>query len=159
MTDRSMTEKENQQYIFGSIFLLANKLQFLGDKVTEEITLKQWFLLNIIMQMENKTPNYNDIAKAIGTSRQNVSKMLSVLNKKGMVELHASPSDQRAVYVSLTQKCFDYFSSKENAGNILLDKLFSDISATTIEQASIFLGSLLQNVEKCLEDENNVGGN
>jgi DNA-binding MarR family transcriptional regulator len=142
-----MTQREKQQFIFGSIFLLANKLQLLGDKVTQELTVKQWFLLNILQQMDNKSPNYNDIAKAFGTSRQNVSKMISVLHKKGMVELHPSETDQRAIYVTLTQRSFDYFSSKENAGNILLDKIFCGASMTEIEQTIILLSKLLRNSE------------
>lgn len=148
-----MTQRENQQFIFGCVFLLANKLQLLGDKVTQELTLKQWFLLNIIQQMDNKTPNYNDIAKAVGTSRQNVSKMISVLHKKGMVELNTSHTDHRAIYVSLTQKCFDYFSSKDNAGNILLDKLFSGATPEEIDQAAILFGKILQNAEISLKGE------
>lgn len=68
-----------------------------------------------------------EIAKVIGTSRQNVRKMISILENKGMVKLQPSKTDQRAVYVTLTQKCLDYFTSKENAGNMLLDTLFSGI--------------------------------
>lgn len=147
-----MTERENQQFIFGVIFLLANKLQLLGDKVTEEITLKQWFLLNILLQMDKQYPNYNDIAKAVGTSRQNVSKMISVLQKKGMVELKPSETDQRAIYVSLTGKSFEYFSSKDNAGNLLLDKLFNGFSPLETERAAFLLGKIHQNIEICLEE-------
>lgn len=150
-----MTERENQQFIFGCIFLLANKLQLLGDKVTQELTLKQWFLLNMMQQMDNKFPNYNDIAKVVGSSRQNVSKMISMLHKKGMVELHQSKTDQRAINVTLTQKCFDYFSSKENVGNILLDKLFSGTSLAQIEQTATLLGKMLQNTEICINEERN----
>lgn len=140
-------ERRNQQYIFGVIFLLANKLQLLGDKVTEEITLKQWYLLNILTQMDKKFPNYNDIAKVVGTTRQNVSKMVSVLEKKGMVELKPSETDQRAIYVSLTQKSFDYFSSKDYAGSIFLDKLFNGFSSVETEQLAFLLGRVFQNTE------------
>ena len=148
-----MTPRENQQFVFGSIFLLANKLQLLGDKVTDDITLKQWFLLNILQQMKNQSPNYNDIAEAVGTSRQNVSKMIAILEKKGMVQLGPSKADRRAVYVTLTPKTYDYFLSKENAGNQLLDRLYSGISRQEIEQAAILLGTMLRNVEICLKDE------
>jgi DNA-binding MarR family transcriptional regulator len=151
-----MTQRENQQFIFGSVFLLANKLQLLGDRVTQELTLKQWFLLIIIQQMDNKFPNYNDIAKAVGTSRQNVSKMIAVLHKKGMVELHQSMTDQRAIYVTLTQKCFDYFSSKENAGNMLLDMLFSGTSSAETEQTAMMMEKLLQNAETYIDAEENL---
>lgn len=147
-----MTERENQQFIFGAIFLLANKLQLLGDRVTGEITLKQWFLLNILSQMDEDFPNYNDIAKAVGTSRQNVTKMISALEKKGMVELKPSEIDQRAKYVKLTQKSLNYFASKDNSGNILLDKLFSDISSEETEQIVFLLSRILQNAERCIQE-------
>lgn len=151
--DANMTEKGNQQFIFGIIFLLANKLQLLGDKVTGEITLKQWFLLNILSQMEEEFPNYNDIAGAVGTSRQNVSKMISALNKKGMVELKPSETDQRAIYVTLTQKSLKYFESKDDAGNLLLDKLFAGFSTEETEQIAFLLGRILQNAEICLKED------
>lgn len=147
-----MTEREKQQFIFGIIFLLANKLQLLGDKVTGEITLKQWFLLNILTQMSEEFPNYNDIAGAVGTSRQNVSKMISALNKKGMVELKPSETDQRAIYVRLTQKTFEYFQSKDDAGNLLLDRLFEGFSNEEIEQMAFHLGRVLHNAEICLKE-------
>lgn len=146
-----MSDKENQQFIFGCIFLLSNKLQLLGDKVTQEITLKQWFLLNMIQNMDNKSPNFMEIAKVIGTSRQNVIKMISVLEKKGMVKLQPSKTDQRAVYVTLTQKCFDYFASKENAGNTLLDTLFSGIPPAETKRVAALLGHMLQNTETALK--------
>jgi DNA-binding MarR family transcriptional regulator len=142
-----MSDKENQQFIFGSIFLLSNKLQLLGDKITQEITLKQWFLLNMIQKMDNKFPNYHDIAKVIGTSRQNVSKMISVLQKNGMVRLEPSETDHRAVYVTLTQKCLDYFSSKEDIGNQLLDTLFAGILPQETERVAALLGHMLHNTE------------
>lgn len=148
-----MSQRHDQQFIFGSIFLLANKLQLLGDKVTHEISFKQWLLLNMVQQMDNKFPNYNDIAKAVGTTRQNVSKMISVLQKKGMVELHQSKTDKRSIYITLTQKCLDYFSSKENAGNLLLDKLFSGTFPEETKQTAMLLGKIFENAERCIGED------
>lgn len=145
-----MTNQKNQQFIFGCIFLLANKLQLLGDKVTAELTLKQWFLLNILLTKEKNPPNINEVAKVLGTSRQNVSKMASALESKGMVKLQPSQSDKRSVDIVLTEKSFDYFAAKEEAGNVLLDTLFREIPSAQIESGVEFLGHLLQNVEKAL---------
>ena len=146
-----MTEKENQQFIFGSIFMLANKLQILGDKVTQEITLKQWFLLNLISKSKNAAPSLKDIACEIGSSRQNTSKMLVLLEQKGMVALQSSESGHRAVHVTLTQKCLDYFSSKENTGNTLLDKMFKGISSEETERLASLLKILSLNLGELQE--------
>ena len=142
-----MTELENKQFIFGCLFLLSNKLQLLGDQVTESLTLKQWLLLNMIKKI-GTPPNLVDISRVMGTSRQNVSKMIGILEKKGMVALMPSPMDQRAVVVVLTEACEDYFASKENAGNELLETLFSDFSVEELQVAAAVLSKLLQNTEK-----------
>ena len=143
-----MSELESKQFIFGCIFLLSNKLQLLGDQVTESLTLKQWLLLNMIKKMGTPPPNLVDISRVMGTSRQNVSKMLGILEKKGMVALMPSPLDQRAVVVVLTEACEDYFTSKENAGNELLETLFAGFSAEELQAAATVLGKLFQNTEK-----------
>lgn len=77
-----MRETEYQQLIFGNILLLSNKFSLLGDRVTKKITLKQWLLLNMIFNMQDKLPNYVELANAIGTTRQNVGKMIYLLEKK-----------------------------------------------------------------------------
>lgn len=148
-----MSDIENQQFIFGSIFVLSNKFQLLGDKITGELTLKQWFLLNMIQNMENKTPNFQEIARMMGYSRQNVSKMVSILERKGMVKLQSSETDHRSVYVTLTQKCLDYFKSKENLGNTLLGTLFKGMVSKEIESLASSLGQLLVNSESALHEE------
>jgi hypothetical protein len=48
--DRTATE----EYIFGSILLLSNKMQVWGDAILSDLTLKQWFLLILISNMKNK---------------------------------------------------------------------------------------------------------
>lgn len=148
-----MSKLEHQQFIFGSILLLSNKLQLLGDQVTKELTLKQWFLLNLISNMENKHPNFMEVAKVMGTSRQNVSKMLSVLEKKGMVDVKPSNADHRAIYVELTQQSLDYFESMEQAGNDLLTDIFSNFQPEEIEQLATSLERMMTTIEMKLKKQ------
>lgn len=138
---------ENQQFIFGSIFLLSNKLQLLGDRITGELTLKQWLLLNIILNMGKQEHNLQEIAKATGYTRQNVSKMISILEKKGMVSLVTPETDHRSVHVVLTEKCMTYFKSKEKLGNTLLGKLFQGMDYEETNKLASLLGHLLLNAE------------
>ena len=145
-----MKDYVNEQNILGCIFLLANKLQLFGDKVAEDITLKQWFLLNTIIQMSERVPNYSDLAKIMGTSRQNVIKMISVLQAKGMVELCPSKNDNRSIYVTLTQKGLHSLSLKEDAGEMFLDKIFEGINSDGAEQTARLIRQMLQNTAICL---------
>ena len=51
-----------REYLFGSIFLLANRLQTLGDGYLEEVTLKQWLLLIMIRVMDKEQPSVTEVA-------------------------------------------------------------------------------------------------
>jgi DNA replication protein DnaD len=63
-----MNQTEKEQYVFGSILLLSNKLQSLGDKILTDLTLKQWFLLMMISKMGLKDPSVKEISDFTGTS-------------------------------------------------------------------------------------------
>ena len=71
-----------REYLFGSIFLLANRLQTLGNGYLEEVTLKQWLLLIMIHVMDKEQPSVTEVADFMGSTRQNVRKMLEVLEGK-----------------------------------------------------------------------------
>jgi len=119
---------EYRQYIFGMIFLLSNKLQVLGDKVTGDLTLKQWLLLNMIKHHVKPSPNYNDIANVMHVTRQNVIKMISILEDKKYILTSVSEDDHRSVSVKLTKKTEQYFNEKEQLGNLFLKHIFQSFS-------------------------------
>jgi DNA-binding MarR family transcriptional regulator len=122
-----MERKQLEQFIFGSIFLLSNKLQLSGDCMLEEITVKQWFLLLLMTKMPTASPSITEIANFSITSRQNTKKMLDVLEKKGFVEITPQESDRRNLSVTMTPKVQQYFNQFEATGNNYLDVLFSGI--------------------------------
>jgi len=116
-----------QQYVFEAILLLANKLQIWGDGLLKGLTVKQWFLLLFISQMNTTEPTVNQIAEYTGTSRQNTKKMLEHLHEQGFVAINPSSADGRALSVKLTLKSGAYF--RENAGFALtaVSELFSGL--------------------------------
>ena len=71
----SVITVENRKFIFASLFLLANKLQTVGDRWDETITFKQWLLL-IIIQFKESYPTLTETAELIGTSRQNIKQLV-----------------------------------------------------------------------------------
>lgn len=50
-----MHDATTKGYLFGHLFLLANRLQALGDAYLAEMTTKQWLLLIVIFNMEKKS--------------------------------------------------------------------------------------------------------
>lgn len=70
-----MINYAKNSYIFGAIFFLSNRIQNVGDKVFNEITTKQWFLLISIIRSGVKNPTLTEVSKIIRYSRQNVKKL------------------------------------------------------------------------------------
>ena len=108
-----MDRIDKEEMIMGYITLLSNKLTQFGDGILPDITFKQWFLLIMISKMEIEEKSLNSIAEFVGTSRQNIKKMLIPLENKGYVRVLKSELDARALKVELTGKSYQYF--KENA--------------------------------------------
>ena len=129
-----MEKTEIEQYIFGSILLLSNKMQIWGDKILPDLTLKQWFLLLLISKIENPNPTIKEISDFSGTTRQNVKKMLEQLDEKKYVKIKESKSDARALNVTLLKKTFDYFNENEKRAEEVVNQMFSEI---TDEEMSI----------------------
>lgn len=135
-------------YLFGSLFLLSNKLQALGDSFLQEITLKQWFLLMMIHNLNKEQPSVTEVAAHISSTRQNVRKMLEVLAIKGYVTLAVNPQDKRNLSVALTQKTYDFFTAFEAKGDAFLQHLFSGIDPLLLENTRKVFDSLFENIER-----------
>ena len=139
--------KRKEQYIFGSILLLANKIQILGDRLIEDISLKQWFLLIIIKLIGKENPSVSDIAENMGSTRQNVKQMLNTLEKKGYVMTQKSKEDGRALSITLTEKCHKYCERNEYTGEVILDKLFQDIETSEYDSIIKVFNILFRNID------------
>lgn len=148
-----MEKREQEQFIFANIFLLANKLQLIGDALTGEITLKQWFLLIMIKNMQKNQPSISEISNFTGNTRQNAKKMLETLAKKGYVTIEKSYADNRALCVSLTKKCLEYFVINEKVANELLDKVFKNIDNSKLTNALDLFQQLFYNIDEFDKDE------
>jgi len=131
-----MDRAVQQQYVFGAILLLANKLQVWGDDLLDNLTVKQWFLLMFISQMNTTEPTVHQIAEYTGTSRQNTKKMLEHLHEQGFVAINPSSADGRALSVKLTLKTGAYF--RQNAGIALtaVSELFTGLPDADLRGAA-----------------------
>ncbi|MDO5028570.1 MAG: MarR family transcriptional regulator [Bacillota bacterium] len=123
-----MNRLDKEEFVIGSISLLANKINFFGDGIFPDLTFKQWFLLLMIGKMDNKDKTLNSIAQVVGTSRQNVKKMLGTLEAKGYVSVEKSKRDRRALNIELTAKTFDFFAANNEATALETKKLFAPFS-------------------------------
>lgn len=145
-----MDRTDKEEFIFGSILLFANKLQIIGDRILPDLTLKQWFLLLMISKMDANEKSVNTISSFIGSSRQNVKKMLIHLESKGFISIHKSQKDSRALNVELTKKSYQYFIDNANNAAQKVNSLFSDFSDEEIDTVKDFL----EKFHDCVETYN-----
>ncbi|MDF2803210.1 MAG: MarR family transcriptional regulator [Anaerocolumna sp.] len=139
---------EEKAYIFGSIFTLSNKLQSLGDRFDHNLTIKQWLLLASIFKCDSDSPTISEVAALIGNSRQNVKKMILILEKEGFVSLIKDSNDARILRVRFTKNCQDYLLQREKKESEFLLKLFEEFNSSEIELLVKSISKLGKNISQ-----------
>lgn len=120
-----MNSLQEKAYIFGTIFILSNKLQLFGDRLDANLTVKQWLFLAGITKCESGAPTLSELGTRIGSTRQNVKKMALILEKQGFISLNRDTRDGRVLRVSLTDSCREYLGQREKIELGFLEELFS----------------------------------
>ncbi len=145
---------ENKQYVlFGGTFILANKLQLVADKKVPGFSTKQWFLLRNLQDLPAEPPpTITMLAKETDTSRQNVSKMLAVLQRQGYVVLCDNPQDHRSQTVKMTEAGKRALQQVAGEAVPFFAELFSGIGAEECEVSAGVIIKLVKNLEKMQEN-------
>lgn len=141
---------DKQKYIFGSIFLLANRLQVLGDQYLgrDDITTKQWFLNAMIAQFGDTPPTLSEVAELMGSSRQNVKQLALKLEEKGFLEIRKDELDARALRLKLTEKSRLFWEKREKQDDEYIEDLFMGFSPEEIDVVYRCFGKLFDKIDK-----------
>lgn len=91
------------QQIYATLFSLTNKLQIKGDEFCEQITSRQFMALVAIIHLPENETTLNNIARKLGTTKQSVKQLITILENKGFVLTVPSKYDKRAVNVKITE--------------------------------------------------------
>lgn len=137
---------EKKAYIFGSIFILSNKLQNLGDKTFENITTKQWLLIAALYKTPSGQVTLTNLAETIGSSRQNVKQLALNLEREGLIELKNNSKDARSLLVVPTTYCDEIFESREEKENEFVENVFKDFKENEIANLFDAMSKLTVNI-------------
>lgn len=151
-----MEEINKKQFIFGSLFLLANRLQVIGDRWDTDITMKQWFLIVMIAQFGDTPPKLSEVAEFMGSSRQNVKQLALKLKQRGFVNIQKDEIDSRVIRLKLTEECTTFFKSREDRENYFLEELYKDFSEEELDTLYTGMYRLGESIFKM--DELSKGG-
>jgi len=142
-----MGETDKKAFIFGNLFALSNRLQVIGDKFDEKITVKQWLLLALLMHSGKESLSLGELADLGGSSHQNTKKMASLLEKQGFLKMEKSPEDARVLQVSITSDCLAYLRGREEKEVVFLEQLFQGFSPETLQGLCEGFSQLGRNIE------------
>lgn len=143
-----MRRADTEEFVIGAISLLANRLNRFGEALHPDITSKQWSLLTMISRMDENEKRVRDIADYMGSSRQNVKKMLSSLEAKGFVTCEQSEKDGRALTVELTEKTHRYLRENEKDVAGQTNDLFAALSNAELNNLAFSLQKLSDSLDK-----------
>ena len=78
----------NRQAVFAGVLLLANRMQTTFDGELPDLTLKQWLALTVIAHLPQPVASTAVVADALGTTHQNVSKLVAALDRQHTAAAH-----------------------------------------------------------------------
>ena len=106
------------QQIYATLFSLTNKLQIKGDEYCEHLTSRQLMAMVAIIHLPENETTLNNIARKLGTTKQSVKQLITIMENKGYVLTVPSQYDKRAVNVKITE-------SGTNAARVCAEKSMS----------------------------------
>lgn len=143
-----------KKYIFGTIFLIANKLQAIGDQfLGEDMTTKQWLLSVVLSQAGDKPPTLSRVAEMMGSSRQNVKQLALKLEEKEFLKIEKDEQDARILRLKLTEKSRVFWEERQEKDNQFVADLFMDF---TEEEIDIVYGGIRKLIRKVIGMEKNM---
>ncbi|WP_068783454.1 MarR family winged helix-turn-helix transcriptional regulator [Paenibacillus phocaensis] len=143
-----MTVDEHKGKIFASLFIIANRLQVLGDRLDPEVTVKQWLLIAIMYKSQPRILSVKEIAGVLGVSHQNVMQMVRSLEKKGFVQISVDDSDRRFKRIGLTERCQEYFAARGDRELAFLHDLFGGFSEDDLRHFAALIDQFISNIMK-----------
>jgi DNA-binding MarR family transcriptional regulator len=141
---------EKQKYLFGHLFLLANKLQVAGDQhlAPDDMTIRQWFLIATIVRFGEEAPTLNEVAESMGSTRQNVRQLVDKLTEKGFIKIDKDENDARALRLKLTEKNAAFWEGRDEKDGRFITELFQGLTDDEINMIFEIVNKLLVNLKK-----------
>ena len=139
-----------EQFVFAYLFVIANKLQVIGDRLLDGFTMKQWLLTAAVAHCGAIPPKLSEVAELMGSSHQNVKQIALKLEEKGFLRLARDPRDSRALRLILTEKSNLYWENRQTEDERFLRELFAGFSPAEINALSDGIDKLHQKVQELL---------
>ena len=140
-------ELESSFFLVGLLSAFMNRFQAFGDKIFEEISWKQCFVL-ICIQLFKEPPSLKELANVMGSSHQNIKQMLIKLEKSGYIEVLQDKVDKRKQRIVLTKKADEYSKQHDALSQEAMKQLYNEIDEEDIKITIKTILHMERNLEK-----------
>lgn len=140
-----LEEMDAKYAVYGMLFSLSNRIQAIGDKEFDDITLKQHFVLGALNICE-EPPTLKEMGTLIGCSYQNVKRMALHLERAGYIKLVPDEKDKRKLLLVPTEKIEKMAEEKKEATLRFMERLYQGISEEEIKTALAILNKMEKNL-------------
>lgn len=142
----------DQKFVFGSVLIVANRMDTLLERELKEydITAKQWFLTVVIENSfdDDIPPTIKEVAKAAGSSHQNVKQLALKLEQKGLLVLEKDKKDARVTRLKLTEQSYKFSQMIQFKASSFTQALFHEIEKDDMSKARNVLQLMMSNLVK-----------
>ncbi|MBZ9607141.1 MarR family transcriptional regulator [Clostridium estertheticum] len=121
------------QQTYATLFSLNNKLQVQGDKYFESLTSRQFMAMIAIIHLPEDGTTLNNIARKLGTTKQSVKQLITIIENKGYVVTMPSQKDRRAVNVKITESGKQVMMECGEKGMNFFADVFKDFTTKEME--------------------------
>ncbi|MFJ3389342.1 MarR family winged helix-turn-helix transcriptional regulator [Lysinibacillus sp. NPDC086135] len=121
------------QQIYSALFSVGNKIQVQSDQYLEKLTSRQFMVILAIAHLPEDQASFNNIARKLGTTKQNVKQLVTTMKNKGYVEIAPSQQDKRAVNTTITEFGKQVALEAGEKGTYFLADLFKNFSTNELE--------------------------
>lgn len=143
-----LKDYDSKHLLFGTLFMISNRLQSIGDRFYKEITTKQWFLLAALNTFEY-APTFNELSSLMGSSHQNVKQIALKLQQKGYVEIETDPEDRRKSRIRLGKESGELQAAYAAKEDDFLNGLYKGIPEAQLKTTIDTLNTMMKNMEEC----------
>ncbi|WP_446899640.1 MarR family winged helix-turn-helix transcriptional regulator [Clostridium sp. LBM24168] len=122
------------QQAYSSLLSVSNKLQIAGDQYFEPLTSRQYMTMLSVLHLHKDETTLINIAKKLGTTKQNITQLVKSLEKKDFVSIIPSKKDKRSVNVCVTDLGMDVMIKCGKDGTIdFMADIFKNFTKEEIE--------------------------
>ncbi|MCO4850584.1 MarR family winged helix-turn-helix transcriptional regulator [Bacillus vallismortis] len=130
------------QQSYATLFSVLNKIQSRGDDYYESLTSRQFMTMVAIMHLPEEETTFNNIAKKLGTSKQNINSLINGIEKRGYVTTVPSKRDKRALNVKITDSGQRVMEECGEKAVYFMADLFKGFSTEELETLWVLLKKL-----------------